>query len=127
MSSHELLDAYLQLQEIERCFRVIKSVLELRPVYHHRQRRVETHVFLNFLAFLLAKTLEQKLRAAGLHASIPWALEQLGRLKAVEHTWEGNATVVQTTELDAELKAILGALGIRLGNPVLRVSPAAAA
>ncbi|MGH7776467.1 MAG: hypothetical protein ACREPI_04725, partial [Candidatus Dormibacterales bacterium] len=74
-----------------------------------------------------AKTLEQKLRAASLHASIPWALEQLGRLKAVEHTWEENATVVQTTELDAELKAILGALGIRLGNPVLRVSPAAAA
>jgi hypothetical protein len=35
--------------------------------------------------------------------------------------------VVQTTELDAELKAILGALGIRLSNPVLRVSPAAAA
>ena len=91
MSAQEILDAYLQLQEIERCFRVIKSVLELRPVYHHRQRRVETHVFLNFLAFLLVKTLEQKLRAAGLEVSIAWALEQLARLKAVEHTWEEEA------------------------------------
>ena len=126
MSAQEILDAYLKLQEIERCFRVIKSVLELRPVYHHRQRRVETHVFLNFLAFLLAKTLEQKLRAAGLEVSIAWALEQLARLKAVEHTWEEETIVVQITELDAELKAILGALGIRLSNPVLRVSPAAA-
>jgi hypothetical protein len=88
---------------------------------------VETHVFLNFLAFLLAKTLEQKLRAAGLEVSIAWALKQLARLKAVEHTWEEETIVVQTTELDAELMAILGALGIRLSNPVLRVSPAAAA
>jgi transposase len=127
MSAQEILDAYLQLQEIERCFRVFKSVLDLRPVYHHRQRRVETHVFLNFLAFLLAKTLEQKLRAAGLEVSIAWALEQLARLKAVEHTWEEETIVVQTTELDTELQAILGALGIRLSNPVLRVSPAAAA
>jgi transposase len=127
MTAQEILDAYLQLQEIERCFRVFKSVLDLRPVYHHRQRRVETHVFLNFLAFLLAKTLEQKLRAAGLEVSIAWALEQLARLKAVEHTWEEETIVVQTTELDAELKAILGALGIRLSNPVLRVSPTPAA
>ena len=101
-------------------------MLELRPVYHHRQNRVETHVFLNFLAFLLAKTLEQKLRAAGLGVAIAWALEQLARLKAVEHTWEEETIVVQTTELDAELKAILGALGIRFSNPVLRISPAAA-
>jgi transposase len=127
MSAQEILDAYLQLQEIERCFRVFKSVLDLRPVYHHRQRRVETHVFLNFLAFLLAKTLEQKLRAAGLQVSIAWALEQLARLKAVEHTWEEETIVVQITELDAELKSILSAVGIRLSNPVLRVSPAAAA
>jgi transposase len=127
LSAQEVLDAYLQLQEVERCFRVIKSVLELRPVYHHRQRRVETHIFLNFLAFLLAKTMEQKLRAADIQGSIAWALEQLDRLKAVEHTWEDESIVVQTSELDAENKAILDALRIRLTNPVLKVSRVTAA
>jgi transposase len=127
MSPKEILEAYLQLQEIERCFRVIKSVLKLRPIYHHRDRRVETHVFLTYLAFLLAKSLEQKLKAAGLEVSFAWALEQLLRLKAVEHTWERQAVVVRRNRLDAEVQAILNALGIRLSNPVLRISKPVAA
>ena len=122
MSAQEILDAYLQLQEIERCFRVIKSVLEMRPIYHHRQRRVETHIFLNYLALLLAKCLELKLQAAGIQASIAWALEQLAELKAVEHIWENEAVVVQATEVSKPLKPILDALDIRLDNPVLRVA-----
>ena len=49
------------------------------------------------------------------------------RLKAVEHTWEDESIVVQTSELDAEQKAILDALRIRLTNPVLKVSRVTAA
>lgn len=127
LSSQEMLQAYLQLQEVERCFRVIKSVLKLRPIYHHQKRRVESHVFLTYLAFLLAKTMQQKLKSAGLEVSINWALQQLCRLKAVEHSWEKQALVVQHTGVDAEIKSILEALGIRLGNRVLRITRAAAA
>ena len=127
LSSQEILDAYLQLQEIERCFRVIKSVLKLRPIYHHRTKRVESHVFLTYLAFLLAKVMEQKLKAAGLEVSVSWALDQLSRLKAVEHTWEKEALVVQHSAIDAEARSILDALGIRMTNRVVRVARPTAA
>lgn len=127
LGPRQILDAYLQLQEIERCFRLIKSVVKVRPMYHHRQRRVETHVFLTQLAFLLAKCLEQKLRLAGLEGSVAWALERLSDLRAVEHTWEDQAVVTQATEVDAEVGAILKAVGIQLRNPVLRVSQLPAA
>jgi transposase len=127
LSAQEALDTYLQLQEIERCFRVIKSVLKLRPIYHRRDRRVETHVFLTYLAFLLAKTMELRLKTAGLQVSVAWLLEQLGRLKAVEHSWEKQTTVVRRTRPDRDLDGVLTALGVKLGSPVIRVSRSAAA
>jgi len=127
MRPEEILASYVQLQEVERAFRVVKSLLKLRLIYHWRQRRVETHIFITFLAFLVAKTLELKLRAAGLELSLTRALDQLSRLTATEHTWEEQAMVVQASQPDREVEAILGALGISLHNPVLRVTPAPAA
>ncbi len=122
LDADEILASYLQLQEVERSFRVVKSLLKLRPIFHWRQRRVEAHIFIVFLAFLLAKVLELKLRAAGIDLSIAHALDQLGQFKAVEHTWEEQAIVVQTTRPDRLTERILGALRIRLSNPVVRVT-----
>jgi len=119
-----ILDTYLQLQEVERCFRVIKSVVKLRPMYHYRDRRVEAHIFLNFLAFLLAKVLQLKLQAAQIDGSIPWALDHLKSWDAVEHTWEGESIVVQTSKPSKEAQAIIDALGLPSSNPVIRVTPA---
>jgi len=124
LSTAEVVQSYRQLMEVERAFRVLKSLVKVRPVYHHRDRRVETHIFICFLSYLLAKVLEQRLRAAGLTISVAQALETLKRLKAVEHTWENQALVVQATRPTAEVERILGAFGIRLPSPVLRVTNA---
>ncbi len=127
LRAEEILASYLQLQEVERSFRVVKSLLKLRPIFHWRQRRVEAHIFIVFLAFLLAKVLELRLRAAGLDLSIAHALDRLDQLKAVEHSWANKAIVVRRTSLQPDLQRTLAALGIRLGNPVLRVTKSAAA
>ena len=124
LTTAEIVQSYRQLMEVERAFRVLKSLLKVRPIYHYRDRRVETHIFICFLAYLLAKVLEQRLRAAGLTLSVTHALETLRRLKAVEHTWEDQALVVKATKPDPEVAAILSALGLRTGNPVLSVSKA---
>jgi hypothetical protein len=65
-------------------------------------RRVETHIFIFicFVAYLVAKLLEQLPRAAGLTLSVAHALETLKRLQAVEHTWEEQAEVVKATKPD---------------------------
>jgi hypothetical protein len=67
------------------------------------------------------------IRPAGLEVSVSWALDQLSRLKAVEHTWEKEALVVQHTAIDAEAQSILDALGIRMTNRVVRVARPTAA
>ena len=51
---------YKQLMEVERAFRTLKTTLDLRPVYHRKDERIEAHVFLCFLALLLVRIAERK-------------------------------------------------------------------
>jgi hypothetical protein len=127
LTTEEVVASYRQLMEVERAFRVLKSVIKLRPIYHHRDRRVETHIFICFLAFLVAKVIEQRLRRAKLSHSIDHVLRVLRRLQAVEYTWGQSTTVVRVTRLDDELRPILEALGARLNNPILSISQNTAA
>jgi transposase len=122
LTTTEIVQSYRQLMEVERAFRTLKSLVKVRPVYHHRDRRVETHLFICFLAYLLAKVLEQHLRQAGITLSVAHALETLKRLQAVEHTWEDQAVVVKATKPDPEVAKLLEALGVRIDNPVLHVA-----
>jgi transposase len=126
LSTEEVVASYSQLMEVERAFRVLKSLVKLRPIYHHRDRRVEAHIFICFLAYLLAKVIELRLRAAGLRHSIAHALEILGRLKAVEHTWEAETVVIKSAKPDEEVKSLLDALGIQLQTILSVTRPAAA-
>lgn len=55
-SGEELWRAYMQLTEAEAAFRVHKSDLALRPVWHHLERRVQAHILVCFLTYVLWKT-----------------------------------------------------------------------
>ena len=65
LSAVQAVEAYKDLSEIERGFRELKDLIEMRPIYHHRAERVRAHIFVAALAFLLARALEKKLKAAG--------------------------------------------------------------
>jgi transposase len=62
----ELWRAYIQLTEAEAAFRIQKTDLQLRPVWHQRQDRVEAHILVCFLAYVLWKALAATCRQAGL-------------------------------------------------------------
>jgi transposase len=62
----ELWRAYMQLTEAEGAFRIHKSDLSLRPIWHQKKERVQAHVLACFLAYVLWKTLGQMCKAAGL-------------------------------------------------------------
>ena len=53
---------YIQLTNIEAAFRSLKSDLGLRPIYHRKERRVEAHIFVAFLAYCLHVTLKNRLQ-----------------------------------------------------------------
>jgi hypothetical protein len=61
---------YMQLTVVERAFRVLKSELLLRPVWHHYSGRTEAHIFVCVLAYALWKTLDHLLKQSGLMTEI---------------------------------------------------------
>lgn len=60
LTPEEMIEAYKQEATIESSFRVIKDVVEVRPIYHYNTQRVKAHVFICVLSYLVARLLEQK-------------------------------------------------------------------
>jgi transposase len=83
-SAEDLWRAYIQLTEAEAAFRIHKSDLDLRPVWHQKQERVEAHILVCFLAYVLWKTLAQSCRAAGLGDEPRKVFEELSKVALVE-------------------------------------------
>ncbi len=66
----EFWETYIQLTIVERAFRVLKSELFLRPIWHHYSGRTRAHVFMCVLAYALWKTLDHLAKRAGLMTEI---------------------------------------------------------
>jgi transposase len=80
----ELWCAYIQLTEAEAAFRIQKSDLQIRPIWHQRQDRVEAHILVCFLAYVLWKTLAALCRQAGLGGEPRLVFESLSKLSLVD-------------------------------------------
>ncbi|MEW6620425.1 MAG: IS1634 family transposase [bacterium] len=69
LSAEEIIESYKDLQDVERAFRSLKTPLELRPFYHHKEERVKAHVFICVLAYIVQKVVEKMLREGGINVS----------------------------------------------------------
>jgi transposase len=83
-SSEELWKAYIQLTEAEAAFRIHKSDLRIRPIWHQREDRVLAHILVCFLAYVLWKALEQMVHAAGLGTEPRRVLDELSEINMVD-------------------------------------------
>jgi transposase len=83
-SSEELWKAYIQLTEAEAAFRIHKSDLRIRPIWHQREDRVLAHILVCFLAYVLWKTLQQMVQAAGLGDEPRRVLDELSKINMVD-------------------------------------------
>jgi transposase len=83
-SDEELWKAYIQLTEAEGAFRIHKSDLRLRPIWHQKEERVQAHILVCFLAYVLWKTLGQKCQRAGLGNEPRRVFEELGEIALVD-------------------------------------------
>ena len=83
-SGEELWKAYMQLTEAETAFRIHKSDLKIRPVWHQKTERVQAHILVCFLTYVLWKTLGQMCKGAGLGDEPRRVFEEIGRIKAVD-------------------------------------------
>jgi len=83
-SPAELWQVYMQLVEAEAAFRIHKSDLKIRPVWHQKAERVEAHILVCFLAYVLWKTLSGWQKKAGLGSSPRTVLEEFKRIDSVD-------------------------------------------
>jgi transposase len=95
-TDEELWKAYIQLTEAEGAFRIHKSDLGLRPIWHQKEERVQAHILVCFLAYVLWKTLGQKCRRAGLGDEPRRVFEELSQIELVD--------VVLPTRQGAEIR-----------------------
>jgi transposase len=80
----ELWQAYMQLTEAESAFRIQKSDLRIRPIWHQKEDRVLAHILVCFLAYVLWKTLAQLCRRAGLGDEPRRVLDELAELRVMD-------------------------------------------
>jgi transposase len=83
-SDEDLWKAYIQLTEAEAAFRIHKTDLVLRPIWHQKEDRVLAHILVCFLAYVLWKTLSQRCLAAGLGHEPRRVFEELGKIQLVD-------------------------------------------
>ena len=83
-TDEELWKTYIQLTEAEAAFRIHKSDLCIRPIWHHKQDRIKAHILICFLAYVMWKTLQQWQSRAGLGDSPRTILTELSRIHAAD-------------------------------------------
>jgi transposase len=117
LSALEAVEIYKELSEVERAFSELKDIIEMRPIYHQKARRVQAHIFVASLAFLLDRALEKKLRSAGLDLSSKEAWQILKTVRVVEIDLGNGEQKRCVTQGTARAARILRALGISNLDP----------
>lgn len=119
LSALEAVQAYKELNEVERGFSHLKDLLELRPVYHQSDARVQAHVFVAALALLLDRALEKSLRAAQSPLSTPFAWQALKTIRCVEVEFgqRRKHCVTRGNQHAAEVLRILGITQLHPPSP----------
>ena len=103
---------YKDLSEVERAFCNLKDVIEMRPIYHQTDKRVEAHIFVASLAFLLHRAIEKKLKAAGQDLSATEALQVLRTVRVVDLTLGAGKTKRCVTRGTTRAAQVLDALSV---------------
>jgi transposase len=117
-TAEELWQAYMHLTDAEAAFRIQKSDLKLRPVWHQKEDRVHAHIFVCFLAFVLWKCLAQICKQSGLGNEPRKIIDEIGRIKLTDvilPTRKGIELKLQcVSKPDAHQKILLQRLGLNL-------------
>jgi transposase len=117
-SDQQLWKAYIQLTQAEAAFRIQKDQLNVRPIWHQREDRVQAHILVCFLAFVLWKSLEMWQQRAGLGNSPRTILEELARIQShdvvLPIATHGQIRLRCVTQPDPAQTALLDRLGVLL-------------
>lgn len=85
LNKEEIIENYQQLWQVEKAFRVSKTDLKIRPIYHRLSRRIEAHICLTFVAYKIYKELERQLKQKNASISPQKAIEIAAFIFAIQY------------------------------------------
>ena len=109
----EVVQRYKALADIERGFRVLKSEIEIAPVYHRLPERIRAHASICFMALILYRLMRQRLKAAGHAASPETALARLRRIQRHTVSINDSAPISGVSTINDEQATLLAALRLK--------------
>ena len=113
----EVVQRYKSLADIERGFRVLKSDIEIGPVYHRLPQRIRAHALVCFMALILYRVMRMRLKANGRDESPTRLLQQLQRIhQQTVRTADGQA-LHGLTEMTPAQKSLFTALQLPIPTP----------
>jgi transposase len=114
----ELWQFYIQLVEVEAAFKNLKDDLQLRPVYHQLEHRIEAHIFVAFLSYCLHVTLRARLKPLAPGLTPRAVLDKMAGVQMLDvhfPTTDGRTLVLSRyTELNTDQKLLLKQLSLTL-------------
>ena len=114
----ELWRFYIQLVEIEAAFKNLKDDLQLRPIYHQLEERIEAHIFVAFIAYCLHVTLRARLKPLAPGLTPRAVLDKLAAVQMLDvhfPTTDGRTLILSRyTELNVEQKLLVNQLKLDL-------------
>ena len=113
----EVIKRYKSLADIERGFRVLKSEIEIGPIYHRLPEHIRAHAAICFMALILYRVMRSRLRASATPISPERALDKLRRIQLHQVMVNNTQPVTGLSTINQEHSDILSALTIK--NPTL--------
>ena len=109
----EVVSRYKSLADIERGFRVLKSEIEIGPIYHRLPERIRAHATICFMALILYRVMRTRLRASDSGFSPERALSQLRRIQHHRVTLNATQSVAGLSTISQQQTDILFALALK--------------
>jgi len=109
----EIVTRYKSLADIERGFKVLKSEIEIGPVYHRLPERIRAHASICFMALILHRVMRARLRAAHTGLTPERALEQLRRIQHHRIRLNGAEPLCGVSSINDGQSGVLSALKVK--------------
>lgn len=106
LDKNDVLEQYAHLWKIEKAFKVAKSELKIRPIYHYKKERIEAHICLNFTAYKVYKELERQLKIKNSEMSPERVIEIIQNIYEIKLLTPNNEIIKQTIILTQEQKQV---------------------
>jgi transposase len=113
MTANEVVRRYKSLADIERGFKVLKSEIEIAPVFHRLPERIRAHASICFMALILYRVMRQRLKLAGSELSPEAALADLRRIQRHTVTIDRSAPIHGVSTVQPRQAAALSALNVK--------------